>query len=220
MVDDKLIRYVQAQLRAGFSEEVIKESLSDAGYSESDILDAFSEATMPEIAKAPAKPTRKIPAPPTPSKERPTQIAGFDALTNILKKNWIDIIAIVVVAAGGILGVLILSGRGISFGEKSCGADTECLAESFRACSAASGIYTTSSSTSSLTFLGIIKGRSGDFCSFKVGVKEATGTLRNYKGKTMSCLVPLDFVSIIVNPLRDLSSVKPYCSGSLSSLID
>src|SRR3989344_4601491 len=219
MVEDKLIRYVQAQLRAGFSEEVIKDALIDAGYSESDVLDAFSDATRPDVAKAPREPTRRIPSPPTPSEEKPQQVAGLDALIEMLKKNWILIIAIVIVATGGLLGFGFFSGGGIG-GGKECGAEVDCLADAFRACSRATGIYTTSSRESSLTFAGDLSGKSGEFCSFSVKVEGATGTLRPYKGRSMSCLVPLDFVGIVVNPLRDLSSIKPYCSGTLTTLLD
>ncbi|HIJ99948.1 TPA: hypothetical protein H1016_00230, partial [archaeon] len=87
MVEDKLIRYVQAQLRAGFSEEVIKDALIDAGYSESDVLDAFSDATRPDVAKAPREPTRRIPSPPRPSDGNPQQVAGLNALIKRIKSH-------------------------------------------------------------------------------------------------------------------------------------
>jgi len=222
MADSKLVKYVQDQLKAGFSEEVIEDTLINAGYTASDARDAFSAATRPEPAKIPAEPPKKtIRTPPAPTTGKPSQIAGFDALIEILRKNWIFVIAIVVIAVAGILlASLFLRGGGGFAGVKNCGTETECMANAFASCSPATGTYSTSSSGSSLIFGGSVEGKSGDACIFQVEVKSATGTLSSYSGKSMKCTVALASTATFGDPLRDMTKIKPYCSGSLTSLVD
>ena len=211
MADVRLVNYVKEQLKAGFSEATIKDALMRGGYSEHEALDAISEAVSPERVKM-------IP-PPMRAEEKITKVEGFQAFVGILKKNWIIFLAIAIVAAGGIVGAFVFIGGGnIGFG-KNCGEDSQCLAEAFSSCTRATGTYETGSTAGSVTLEGAIEGKKGSDCVFSVRAKSATGTLSSYKGTSMSCEVPLEVTGNVASPLRDLSSIKPSCTGPLSSLI-
>ena len=242
MVDDKLVKYVQTQLKAGFSQESIKNALLKAGYSEHDVFDAVSEATMPAEVKPPSETAgtkEKEPelAPPKKSEETPIQVSGAAAFGQMLKKNWIIVVALVVAVVAVTFVLLFILGGVINFGEvgknfnlegigkifqgaKNCGTDTKCFSAAFKECTSATGTYTTKSRTSAVSFKGTIGGKSGDACAIRVDAISASGALSTYKGESMNCRVPIDLLETIENPLRDLSSLKPHCSGILSSLID
>ena len=224
MTDAKLVKYVQDQLKAGFSEEVIKDQLIKSGRTMADVSTAFSEATKPERVKHLEPLGAELPKAPQKSEATtvPTQQASAAEGGGFLKKYWIAVLLVAILAAGGIAGFIFL-GKGninIGGGEKSCGADQTCLANAFKSCSKASGLYTTGGSGSALIFDGTISGKSGKNCGLQVRVKSATGNFAEYNGKTMGCAVPLVKAKTIGNPLVELSKVKPHCSGSLTALVD
>ncbi len=165
-----------------------------------------------------------MPAKATAPDAAPMATAG----TGFLKKYWMIVVAVAIVAAIGIIFAVFYlgpgKGAGLSFsfggGVKDCGSDQNCLAAAFKECSPAAGVYETSSPESTLAFNGTIAGKSGSNCKIFVDVRSATGASSGFAGKTMSCAVPQNAMAAINNPIAELSKLKPFCSGSLASALD